>query len=153
MLSFFKKIWNITLKKLPKHLISGQKGEKLALKYLRKHKYKILEHNWKSYPYELDIVCLHEDILVFIEVKTRIEARFDEANIGFHHKKQKSLINAVNFYLSQNDLWHLPCQIDLICIFDAHRELEHYRNVITFEQAGIKQKGQAQFSGYTPWQP
>ena len=50
---------------------TGRRGEQAAVDYLRRAGFAILERNWRSGRYELDIVARRWDELHFIEVKTR----------------------------------------------------------------------------------
>ena len=52
----------------------GNKGEELALEFLKKLKYTILQTNWRYKKAEIDIIGIDKDILVFVEVKTRTSA-------------------------------------------------------------------------------
>ena len=72
--------WNFSLfsgiSGYQKHKNIGDLGEKIALNYLKKKSYKILELNWFNRSGkrlgEIDIIALSsEGILVFFEVKTR----------------------------------------------------------------------------------
>lgn len=49
----------------------GRLGEKEAVRYLKKNKYKILERDLRIHSGEVDIVALWQSYIVFIEVKTR----------------------------------------------------------------------------------
>lgn len=49
----------------------GRLGEKLAAKYLKKQKYKILEANQHESHNEIDLIASNREYLVFVEVKTR----------------------------------------------------------------------------------
>jgi len=49
----------------------GERGEKFAARYLRRHGYRILVRRFKTHAGEIDIVCREGEWLVFIEVKTR----------------------------------------------------------------------------------
>lgn len=53
------------------HLL-GKKGEQLAVRYLKKKGYKILEKDLRLRSGEVDIVAMDGVYLVFIEVKTRM---------------------------------------------------------------------------------
>ncbi len=54
------------------HLQRGASGEKLAARFLRQQRYKILHRNFRGHSGgEIDIVCRDGDTLVFVEVKTR----------------------------------------------------------------------------------
>lgn len=56
----------------PAHLKLGRIGEDIAVKYLKRKGFKILDRNFKKHYGELDIVALEKDTLVFVEVKTRL---------------------------------------------------------------------------------
>lgn len=49
---------------------TGDKGERIATKYLKKKGYKIIERNYLEKCGEIDIIALKDDILHFVEVKT-----------------------------------------------------------------------------------
>lgn len=49
----------------------GKQGEALAVEYLRKEGYEILETNWVFQKAEVDIIALKGDVLAIVEVKTR----------------------------------------------------------------------------------
>src|SRR5204862_4324880 len=55
----------------PLHLRHGELGERAAKKYLKRQGLKFLVANFRSDRGEIDLVCRHEDCLVFVEVKTR----------------------------------------------------------------------------------
>lgn len=54
----------------PKRRI-GNRGERLAERYLRRHGYKILERNFVADGHEIDIIAERRETVAFIEVKTR----------------------------------------------------------------------------------
>lgn len=49
----------------------GSRGEDIAVKHLKRHKYTVVTRNWKVKSGELDIVALKDNQLYFVEVKTR----------------------------------------------------------------------------------
>lgn len=49
----------------------GKRGERIAVRYLKKNRYKILETNRHQSHNEIDIIATNRDYLVFVEVKTR----------------------------------------------------------------------------------
>lgn len=117
----------------PKRANLGKRGEEKACVYLKQHNYKILEKNWKSHPYEIDIICIDNTNkeLVFVEVKTRLDTNQERSLEAFTPKKQRSIIKGAELYLSQNTLWDMPCRFDLICINGDTLNVEHFSNVIT----------------------
>ena len=54
----------------PKRLL-GNLGEDSAAKFLRKNGYRVLERNYVDEGYEVDIIARKQDILAFVEVKSR----------------------------------------------------------------------------------
>lgn len=117
----------------PERAKLGERGEEKACAYLKQQNYTILERNWKSHPYEIDIICKDKtnEELVFVEVKTRQdrdEARSFEA---FTQKKQRNIIKGAQRYITQKQCWDTPCRFDLICINGDTLNVEHFSNVIT----------------------
>ena len=55
----------------------GEKGEKRAAAYLRRRGYRILQRNFTSGKYEIDLIASKGDCIVFVEVKTRTADRDD----------------------------------------------------------------------------
>lgn len=53
------------------NLETGRQGEQIAENYLVTQGYKILEKNWRYSRSEIDLIAMQNQILVFIEVKTR----------------------------------------------------------------------------------
>ncbi len=77
----------------------GNKGEEIAAEYLRKKGYKILLRNWKYKNYELDIVCMDKNTLVFVEVRTRQNTDFHRIYESITYHKKQSLNAASKLYL------------------------------------------------------
>ena len=63
---------------MAKHLELGKKGEILAKEYLEEKGYEILDENWITGKLEVDLVALIDNVIVFIEVKTRTGNFFGE---------------------------------------------------------------------------
>jgi len=76
----------------PQHLRRGAQGETLACRFLRRKGYKILYRNFKGHSGgEIDIVCRHNDTLVFVEVKTRTREDFGRPVTAVDRQKQKRI--------------------------------------------------------------
>ena len=77
----------------------GMWGEELAAEYLQHKGYSILERDWKSGHRDLDIIATDDDILVFVEVKTRRNRVFGEQEDAIDYKKLQNLRQAINYYV------------------------------------------------------
>ena len=53
---------------------TGEKGERLAARHLRRQGYRILARNYQTRFGEIDVIARKGDTLVFVEVKTRAAA-------------------------------------------------------------------------------
>jgi putative endonuclease len=93
----------------------GQSGEQLAIGYLRKKGFDILESNWRHGPLEVDIIALKDNVLVIAEVKTRSTNFFGEPEEFVTRQKQRNLIKAANFYILEKNL-DVEARFDIISI-------------------------------------
>jgi len=105
----------------------GKQGEEIAKQYLIDNGYKILETNWKSGKYEIDIIAQKYDFLSIIEVKTRtnIEYGFPESFVT--EKKMRNLVLAANKYLEQKKL-DLGLRFEVIALIKIANQfqIEHF---------------------------
>lgn len=103
----------------------GKKGEKLAVRYLKKQGYKIIEINYKTKLGEIDIIALDRNTLVFIEVKSRISQKQGLPQEAINKRKQQQIQKVAEFYLKQKSLKHLNCRFDVISVlfFDYNPEI------------------------------
>lgn len=100
---------------MAKHINTGKTGEALGSSFFEQEGYKILEKNWRFSRWEVDIIASKNDVLHFVEIKTRRSAAygFPEAKVG--NKKIQHLINAAEEYLYQNPQWK-RIQFDVLSI-------------------------------------
>ena len=61
---------------MAQHNELGKFGEEMAVEYLQKNGYEILETNWTFQKAEIDIIAQKENILAIVEVKTRSSIDF-----------------------------------------------------------------------------
>ncbi len=119
------------------HLRQGSTGENLAREFLLGKGYRVLHSNWKIRKGELDLVCSKDELLVFVEVKTRKNPERGEPGEALQGKKRQRLLNAARAYLTKHDLWHCSCRFDLVSVFISryHCSIEHVHDVIQYSQA------------------
>jgi len=93
----------------------GKKGEELAVEYLEKNGYKILEKNWYYKKAEVDIIALKGETLAVIEVKTRSSDYFGNPQDFVNQKKIKLLVDAIDQYVTIKDI-DVEVRFDIIAI-------------------------------------
>jgi putative endonuclease len=78
---------------LPEHQRTGRRGEEAAYFYLRRRGYVIISRNYRSPNHrgELDLVGWDQDVLCFIEVKTRTTRAIMPAEAAVDRDKQREL--------------------------------------------------------------
>lgn len=97
------------------HNETGKIGEKIAIEYLVKKKYEIIETNWVFKHKEIDIIAKKDDKIIFVEVKTRTSTTFELPKEAVTKKKQKNLIYAADAYLQQHNVLQ-ESQFDIISV-------------------------------------
>lgn len=96
----------------------GKLGEDLAVEYLQKNGYEILETNWTFQKAEIDIIAKKEEVLAIIEVKTRSSLEFGLPQDFVKPKKIQLLVKAVDGYVNAKNL-DIDVRFDIIAI---HKE-------------------------------
>ncbi len=79
--------------------VTGNRGENIATEYLLKKGYKIEERNFRTRFGEIDIVCWDGQILVFVEVKTKIGHDFGEPEEMFNKNKMSQVKRMGEIYI------------------------------------------------------
>lgn len=77
----------------------GAWGEQLAVDYLLRKGYTIMERDWKSGHRDIDIIAKNGDVVVFVEVKTRRNRVFGEPEEAVNYMKLRNLRAAMNHYV------------------------------------------------------
>jgi putative endonuclease len=103
---------------MAEHNELGKLGEELAVEFLRKNGYEILETNWTFQKAEIDIIAKKENILAIVEVKTRSSIEFGLPQDFVKPKKIQLLVKAVDAYVIEKDL-DINVRFDIIAI---HKE-------------------------------
>ena len=77
----------------------GRKGEDIARRYLQRKGYGILETNWTYEKAEIDIIAEKNDLVVFVEVKTRSDTNYGEPEDAVGDSKEKNMMLAAEEYI------------------------------------------------------
>ena len=104
----------------------GAVGEILAVNFLKKNKYKILQTNYKNVVGEIDIVAQKKKLLVFVEVKRRMTLEYGRPVEAVNLRKQNKIKKVAELFLIENNLKYADCRFDVIEILDE--EVFHIEN-------------------------
>lgn len=108
----------------------GQIGEELACTYLLNHKYQILERNFQKRYGELDIVAVKDNILVFVEVKTRIGRKFGLPEEAVTPRKLAEIKQTAYYYKLLHPELPESMHIDVIAIeLETDETLKAFRHI------------------------
>lgn len=117
----------------PMHQRTGSRGEEAAYFYLRKLGYAIVARNFRSprYAGEIDLIGWEEDVLCFVEVKTRTsqDVKTAAAAVNRHKRREIALV-------AQDYLRRMPadCQwrFDIVSVYydsrSARPHIDVFRN-------------------------
>ena len=79
----------------------GAMGERHAEEHYRRQGARCLAANWRHGRYELDLVLLEGEVLVFVEVKTRTADRGGEGYWAVNRRKKRALRRAAGAWIRQ----------------------------------------------------
>lgn len=108
----------------------GERGEALAVDYLIKMGYRILEKNWRFAKAEIDIIAMDDDILAFIEVKTRSSTSFGSPDSFVNPTKEQLITDAALAYMEKVDHdWEVRFDIVSVLLRPYREpEIKHIRD-------------------------
>lgn len=114
----------------------GILGEDIAVDYLKKKGYKIIERNFRKKYEEIDIIAISGSTLVFIEVKTRTSDSYGTPFEGISPFKVHHLVQLAQFYKMTHPNIPEDMRIDAIGVIVTHdnrlEKIEHLENISGF---------------------
>lgn len=115
---------------MKKHIGLGKRGESIAAAYLVKEGYEVLEKNWRHRRAEIDLIARKDEVLVFVEVKTRSTAWLRRPEEAVTQAKQALLANAASVYMETiGHEWEIRFDIIGIIYHGATSyDLQHYED-------------------------
>lgn len=104
----------------------GKEGEDIAVDFLAKSGYRIVQRNYKNKLGEVDIIARDKGTLAFIEVKTRTSLAFGYPQEAITAAKQRQLNKVALSYLKQYNLLQSSARFDIVSILldNGHRAPE-----------------------------
>lgn len=115
----------------------GSAGESAAAAYLKHKGYRVIDFNFRTRYGEIDIICIDDKSLVFVEVKST--GGETAANLGerVHARKQKKLYLAALEYIQKHDRPSGDIRFDVLLLSTApHGEwkIDHIVNAFSIDE-------------------
>lgn len=93
----------------------GDIGEEAACQFLQRHGYEIVCRNFTIRGGEIDIIALKDDVLAFVEVKSRKSGALTDGESAVTETKRRRLIKAAEAYLNKTGSEH-QCRFDVAVV-------------------------------------
>ena len=138
---------------MARHNEIGKWGENLAEEYLIAQGYAITERNWRLGHFEIDIIAMKGNRIIFVEVKTRTTSFGGKRPEEYVDElKRRRMAAAANAYIKFHKIELVP-RFDIIGIsMDPNtyevKELTHLEDAFLPPQRTI---GKSSFSGQGRW--
>ena len=94
----------------------GKRSENLAVWYLKKIGYKIIEQNYRTPLGEIDIIAKEKKTIVFVEVKSRQSIRYGNPKWAVTPKKQRKISMVALQYLKSIRQTDAKARFDVVAI-------------------------------------
>ena len=95
--------------------ILGNKGEDAVCLWLAKRGFTICERNFAIRSGEVDIIAQKDEILAFVEVKTRKHNYFATSTV-VTRSKQRKIISAAKMYIVKKGIQDKACRFDVAIV-------------------------------------
>lgn len=112
----------------------GKRGENAVADFLKRKGYRVVNRRWRTNRGEIDLVCLDDGEVVFVEVKTRRSKRFGPPESSITKEKFTNMIACAEAYLRQPHSGRSRWRIDVVSVFwqgGRPVEITHFKAVDT----------------------
>lgn len=85
--------------------------------YLEKQGFRLLHRNFRCKLGEIDLIGLHQNQLLFVEVRYRRNQRYGSAAASVDFRKQQKLIKTARFFLlTHPKMANYACRFDVVAV-------------------------------------
>jgi len=109
---------------------TGNIGESKAAEYLIENGYSILEKNYRHKRNEIDLIAVRDELLVFVEVKTKSYTQFGNPEEMVDQAKADRVISAAENYVFEQD-WPHNIRFDIVSVLmkgERVQEIKHFED-------------------------
>lgn len=95
---------------------TGKVGENMAAEYLKNQGFEVIERNYRHRRGEIDLIVRKDNLLLFVEVKTRTgNADWGYPEEAVTPKKARKVVSCANAYIFKIN-WQGEIRFDIIAI-------------------------------------
>ena len=111
------------------HNALGQRGEAIAVQYLKREGYEILARNFRYKRAEIDLIAFQDDLVIIVEVKTRNSDYFGDPQRFVSPKKIRLMVKAADAFVRQKD-WEYPIRFDIVAVLlnSKQQQITHIKD-------------------------
>ena len=133
-----KNLFKHNIEELPNNKTLGTQGEQLAIRFLKKKGYKILQRNYRCKIGEIDIVCYDHGTVAFVEVKTRFSDKFGSPELSVTEAKKRQIVKVALHYVAKKKIEDINLRFDVVSIFypptEKHPTITLFKNAFTKDE-------------------
>lgn len=109
----------------------GKEYESLAINYLNKHGYRVIDNNYSSRHGEIDIIATEGRYICFVEVKYRKNKTSGSADEAVSYSKKTKICKCAEYYLYTHQQYlNYQMRFDVLAINDS--EYNFYPNAFEY---------------------
>lgn len=116
----------------------GDRGERAAVRFLKRQGYRIIAKQYRNNYGEVDIIAQDGKVFVFVEVKTRTSINDGQPFEAVDLRKQEKITRVALAWLKQYGRLEQPARFDVVSILwpddKGEPQIQHFRNA--FEATG-----------------
>lgn len=94
----------------------GDYGERIARRFLKRKGYRIVQSNYTCPIGELDIIAADDDVLVFVEVKTRRSADEGDPEESVNWHKRCKVTKVARYFISHKNAHNMTARFDVVAV-------------------------------------
>jgi putative endonuclease len=119
-----------------RHIKTGRRGEDQAYYHLRELGYMIVARNWRTVRHrgELDLIGWDQNVLCFIEVKTRTSRDVKPAEAAVDREKRRQIARMARAYVRRLRPG-TPIRFDVVSVYleaDGQTEIQVFKNAYSW---------------------